>query len=509
MINKKIQISLVIISLVTICTGVWNLISSKHEQSSETFRITTGKSLDPNHLGVSQERSPKSGIARSTKRADNKLIRSITECIERKNRGELVILLERVDKSQFEEVWNLLGGIGNERAADELRNRLLVRVGSSMEIHEMLALIKGLTGSGTIRNSFIETTFGVSRMSILQLMDAVSQLNEAQERASAYRGMARKISYMENLDDIGLAVFSGKLSPEMLETIVSGLGKYHYSGLLRKDMEVYQSRAADAINFSVRAVSSGIAEDGLVAQVVTEMAKNMPFPVWEALNISFPDLMNDGKIVSSVLWHMSYEKPFETMEIAASKNSIDSNLLTRAIARDNSRVEEWYLDNMQDLSESQRDVFAEVFSTERAKSHDFEDAYDWVKKIENPAYRLKAEGVIWTAERDLLRKEVNNEPAGTLQSIISGQSKYTDYWLEEAMSTWVAMDFDKAQDWYQKNWKSISANKSQYIAAAFAKQAAGAGGVTAAREWAAHIRDTKTRQRVDAVIDKAAGQESN
>lgn len=509
MINKNLQIFLVFIFLVTICTGVWNLLSSKHEHSSEISSLTTGKSLDPNHLGVSQERFTKSGIARSTKRADNELIRSITECIERKNRGELVILLERVDKSQFDEVWNLLGEIGNERAADELRNRLLVRVGASMEIHEMLALIKGLTGSGTIRNSFIETTFGVSRMSILQLMDAVSQLNEAQERASAYRGMARKISYMENLDDIGLAVFSGKLSPEMLEAIVSGLGKYHCSGLLRNDMEVYRSRAADAINFSVRAVSSGIAEAGLVAQVVTEMAKNMPFPVWEALNISFPDLMNDKKIVSSVLWQMSYEKPFETMEIAASKNSIDSNLLRRAIARDNRRVEEWYLDNMQDLSESQRDVFAEVFSIERAKSRDFEDAYGWVKKIENPAYRLKAEGVIWTAERDNLRKEVNNEPAGTLQSIISGQSKYTDYWLEEAMSTWVTKDFDKAQDWYQKNWNSMPANKSQYLAAAFAKQAATQGDVATAREWAAHIQDAKTKQRIEAEIAKAAPNKEN
>jgi hypothetical protein len=96
-----------------------------------------------------------------------------------------------------------------------------------------------------------------------------------------------------------------------------------------------------------------------------------------------------------------------------------------------------------------------------------------------------------------------------LQSIVSGKSNYNDYWLEEAMSTWVAKDFDKAQEWYQKNWNSMPANKSQYLAAAFAKQAIGQGDVATARQWAAHIQDAKTKQRIETGIAEAESKNGN
>jgi thioredoxin-like negative regulator of GroEL len=129
----------------------------------------------------------------------------------------------------------------------------------------------------------------------------------------------------------------------------------------------------------------------------------------------------------------------------------------------------------------------------------------WVNQITDPKLRKAAESHVWSMERDSLRQEAGKDPAGIMQSIIAGQSKYGDYWLEEAMSTWVAKDSDKAQEWYQKNWNSMPANKSQYLAAAFAKQAASQGDMAAAREWAAHIQDPKTKQRIEAGIAKAEG----
>jgi hypothetical protein len=106
-------------------------------------------------------------------------------------------------------------------------------------------------------------------------------------------------------------------------------------------------------------------------------------------------------------------------------------------------------------------------------------------------------------EREALRAEAGQNPEKTLLSMISGESKYADYWLEEAVSIWMAKDFDKAQEWQQGNWESIPANKSQYLAAAFAKHAASQGAGESAREWASRIQDAKTKQRIDAGIAEA------
>jgi hypothetical protein len=96
-----------------------------------------------------------------------------------------------------------------------------------------------------------------------------------------------------------------------------------------------------------------------------------------------------------------------------------------------------------------------------------------------------------------------------MESIIDGKSKFGDYWLEEAMGTWISKDFDKAQSWYQDNWNKLPAGKSQYLAAAFAKQAASQGDAATARQWAAYIQDPKTKQRIDAGIAKAEAAKNN
>ena len=126
-----------------------------------------------------------------------------------------------------------------------------------------------------------------------------------------------------------------------------------------------------------------------------------------------------------------------------------------------------------------------------------------VDKISDPALKKATEGRVWQVEKNQLQKEANATPGQLVDSIVAGQSKYADYWLEEAMGTWVAKDFDKAQEWYEKNWKSMPSDKSQYVAAAFANQALKQGDAATASQWAALIQDPKTKQRIQDGINKA------
>ena len=132
-----------------------------------------------------------------------------------------------------------------------------------------------------------------------------------------------------------------------------------------------------------------------------------------------------------------------------------------------------------------------------------EEARKWLVAIDDVEQYKKIEGHIWSAERDSLRKEVARDPVKTVQSMVSGQSKYADYWIEEAMGTWITKDPAKAEDWYNKNWNSLPSTKAQYLAAAYANAALQQGDAATAQQWASHILDPKTKQRIQDGISKA------
>lgn len=179
------------------------------------------------------------------------------------------------------------------------------------------------------------------------------------------------------------------------------------------------------------------------------------------------------------------------------------------LARDANRPITWLNENARSLSTEQKAKVVWGIAEYSALQGDFGTGYQWLKQIDNPELRKEAEGKLWTFERETLRKEVNHNPAETLQSIIGGRSKYGDYWLEEAMGAWLAKDFDNAQAWHQKNWNSLPADKAQYVAAALANQAVNQGATATARQWAAFIQDPKTKQRIEAGIAKAEEAKQN
>jgi hypothetical protein len=149
-----------------------------------------------------------------------------------------------------------------------------------------------------------------------------------------------------------------------------------------------------------------------------------------------------------------------------------------------------------------KDSLTKMAAGNFAGTGDIRDAWRMVGEIQNEAVKKQAEGVVWSTERELLRKHVADSPEETMDLIVEGDA-FSDYWLEEAVHTWVSKDFDAANAWYEKNWDSLPKEKAQYVAAGFATQAIGQGDVDTARQWAAMIQDAKTKARIEANIAKA------
>jgi hypothetical protein len=150
------------------------------------------------------------------------------------------------------------------------------------------------------------------------------------------------------------------------------------------------------------------------------------------------------------------------------------------------------------LNSSEKDAAVVEFSRKLSPS----DAWSLLEHVTDSSAKALAEGRIWERERDQLRKDVVSNPQQILGELANGRSAYSDYWLEEAMVTWISKEPDKAEEWYQANWNSLPPAKSQYVAAAYAKNALGLGDTGTARQWTSLIQDPKTRERIEASITK-------
>lgn len=216
-----------------------------------------------------------------------------------------------------------------------------------------------------------------------------------------------------------------------------------------------------------------------------------------------------AEIGGQVMNSMFAESPSKALEaIRAFGNNSDLPVMLSEgikgwLRNDSLKVETWLAAEGPAFGQNSFDAMTKTVVSFLSEKNRLDDASAWASKISDPDLRRQAEGVVWTKDRDTLRNSVILDPVGTVDAIVSGQSKYADYLLEGAMTTWVEKDFDKANQWYQESWKTLPASKAQYIAAAFAKQAANQGDTATARQWASHIQDAKTKDRVNTVITKA------
>jgi hypothetical protein len=247
------------------------------------------------------------------------------------------------------------------------------------------------------------------------------------------------------------------------------------------------------------------------------VARSAPFEVWKRIGelaIVYPDLASSKDLLRGVVTNMVDQDPEVAFDaISKSKTGQVASISTVAfdawLKKDTTTAFAWLGKRSSELIPEQSDGCRSSVVKHYLSSGEVDIARSFASAITDRDFQSEVEAQIWEAERGLLRKEVGNDPSGTLQSIVSGQSEFDDYWLEEAMGTWISRDFDNAQSWYQDNWKKLPANKSQFLAAAFANQATGQGDTAAARQWAAYIQDPKTKQRIEAGIAKAEAAKNN
>jgi hypothetical protein len=415
---------------------------------------------------------------------------------------------DQLDDETIEEAVKNYKSTGNPRMLEDL----LVSLSRSGKHDRAILIAREATGPGHQRNILISGIFGSSLLSTNEFLSLSFTDYSTEERTSALRAVlqrdlvkdfsyAKIIAYQES--QFGND-FEKSLAGELTVSLIN-LGRNEGS------LNVFDRFSRIVAEFPIGSQSEAVVRI-MKRQLAATVADEFPFEAWN-LYQTVPSKLRDANFDSALIHRMMTRNPEEgfqailNAEISGSKSVTDA--FSVLIEMDFLKATDYAERLRARLKPDQSDGIAGAFISHALTKMDLENAKQWLNGVNSVEVKRALEGKIWSAERDALRKEVGKDPAGTVQSIISGQSEYGDYWLEEAMGTWVTKDFDKAQDWYQQNWNSLPTGKSQYVAAAFATQAIKQGDTATARQWAAHIQDPKTKLRIEAGIAKAEGQAGN
>lgn len=428
--------------------------------------------------------------------------------------SDLYAFVRSANNDDFDELWRFLKEIPNDDGTqDSLRAETIKRLVTVTSLANAINFIGTEFGPGNLKNQLLEHAFSVAKNQPRELLAMMEGLSSAAERDAARLALEYRAT---KEGCFSLADFSNlsRISDNTFD-VLRGAILHEFISIRNPASPSGSSNMAQEIISKIAQLNSSktISEKQTTALIIT-VSENQPFALWSSLSSDsgsdFARLCEP--ILPSIIKNMAENSPNKTFELLKSTERLPVSVYSTAmgiwLAKDSNEASLWAKENITTMKPLAGDNVESAIVKFSVENGDLNGARINFEKIGDPELKKKAEGWIWTTERDILRQDVGKDPAGTMQSIVSGQSNYGDYWIEEAMSTWVAKDFDKAQEWYKKNWNSMPANKSQYLAAAFAKQAAGEGDVATAREWAAHIQDAKTKQRIEAGISEAEGRKT-
>jgi hypothetical protein len=392
-----------------------------------------------------------------------------------------------------------------ESKAEKYRSCVLQLCKSGREYKAIDLIEKGFE-RGESRSILISAVFSSESVAFPEICLMASELGESDDRPAALSGIAEVIARMD-----GLAA----LSNEDLRKLGDGASAACGSGLAQRIGKAQEGKARiAAVVESIAVVRSLDSQGGLgqdfAKDTMSKLAAAAPFEAWDAWNAG-GGAGGAPELLRVIEWEMAGVDPVRAMDamMRDAAGTGTSGVYRRWKETAPEAAAEWLKRNAEAIPAEER-KWIHAHDAKRALAEgELPRAWEAAGKLTDPGAKRKLEGEIWAKERNLLRKAAAEDPAGTLDAIVSGKSSFAPYWMEAAMVSWAQKDLPAAQEWYQQNWSGLPPEKAQFIAAAFAVLATDAGEFPAATQWVTHILDAKTRQRVTARIAAAKANKEN
>jgi hypothetical protein len=483
-----------------IFVGVLYLISPGEKLSGN---IAVPRSTDSLH----NSRSRANSLARPDQKSDNsnKIISEL-----KSKQSPLLIDISNFGKGEFYAIWEELNKFSGG-AYDDLKMEAIIKAAHLENSTELIAFMTSSVGEGTEKNYYLNLVFSYSKENPEVLLKDLNSLKTNSSYKDCISGFTRNISRLASLNAIHDLLTNA--DADARKAILDGCALF-YNATTPWAIGGRDERVGETLSTLNDIIGKGIFSDSEINDALTKMANEEPLLLWsEITQINGYSNFEKYDLLNKVFRKAYINNSIEALKLLNKQNfeKISPDLIRQVVASSlkfNAATGQKIIDSLYDekMPQSVKNNFVAGEAFYYANAANMETAWLKVNQISDPAIKKQAEGQVWGRERDLVRNTVNAGPQKAIEELVSGKSQHDDYWIEEAMDVWMHKDFDNAEKWYQDNWKNLPADKAQYAAASFAKQAIKTGDLDVAEQWLTYINDPKTKERIQAEVSKAAGE---
>jgi len=413
--------------------------------------------------------------------------------------GCVVRLLSKYDGSG-DELWLLsFESAIPDNVRRTIREKALQLLLEDEEADKVLKLVYSQLGGGVDRDFAIGDIFRYANLSVQDFESLILKLDFESEKTIASMKFGYKLGTRPGLSATDITLLLGgsiQGRAAAMEALTS-----HATSLQGEPLSAVATRLKNSVSIAVELLDSGNLDQTTFAELLESMGGAVPFRLFLILS----EMGIQDRVPDKTFRDMARINPTRTLEIALSEGfgrevSIVDSVVNLG-KNDIKKAIDFFDGNKGELSKGQKEQFLRGISELALLKGDYDVAREWIDEIEDPNVKRNASGKIWTKERNALIKDVGTDPLGTIANIVNGESNYADYWLEESISTWLKIDRSAVNQWYDVNWKSLPAEKTQYVAAAFAREALVLGDLSTAKEWVEKIQNPKIKERVQKEIE--------
>lgn len=413
---------------------------------------------------------------------------------------------------EFSELWDdVLAENQDERVKTLKLGFLVGRMVSLGEEEAALQMIQGRTGPGKRRSDLISKAFIAMResLTVTKVHSLFELLTSEKDLASARKGLASGLS------------MTGMTVSEFLAFDAKGLGKdpaFQHDFL---ENRLYLCSAKNSgrpggVEGFMEELSLGIQTGQLQREVALEIFKNVsvvsPFRAAEVFEPLFLESNSDIDLSEMALWMAATDgdravRYFMDHEGFDTQGKYAGIAFRRWLGEDVEEATDWLHTLRQSGGEKVQTLAVDqmIAAVAAASMHEkeFDTAREWVNEVRDPNVREQLEGQVWSLEKKVVDQAVGRDPAGMLNEIVSGESRYAEYWIKNAFGTWASKSQEAASAWYDENRTSLTPSQNQHVARVFVEQAVKNGDFQLAKQWLGQVVDEGFRDPLETMIGKA------
>ena len=361
--------------------------------------------------------------------------------------------------------------------------------------NEVFAKVLQEYGPGSDRNMLLAEIFRRTDLSFDELGSFIQRLEFKDEKNAMLHGLVTKAAYVSSVSEIHPSKFQF-IADEVGNNATRKFLKSAYSSFIAAmpDGKFDTSRVEKRLESTI-SLLEGTENEVLISEIIGGVVAIAPESAFDLLlnhdyKITYKEY---GRLFSGLF---VVKSPASVLESLSAAGNLDMRIsaFDYWLEKDVNAAMAWHNDNsVENLDES-----LAKFAT---KHNDFEAARQWVSRIEDPEVKKRIEGQMWQKENKLVSQAAMENSRKVVLEMANGNSEFDPLFLPTALNAWMKEDAEAAAQWVEREGVNLPPETRQFVAIAYAREAASQGNIELADQWAALIVDEDRKARVVKVID--------